>query len=250
MRNATLLALLVCASAVGGCLHRPPPPAPDQPSGLRSEIGPRLNNWSQATVPADGLIVVSGDDFVKPGVTPPRLKARKGSPPLDFAEVLARDVAVTVEDEAKAGATLKDGAVRLASGPAANLVVIDYGFGDAFAGTKPAAFRSDLQAMIQAAQARGAAVYVVVEPPTAAPLSKLTEPFRQAARDLAAANGAGLIDVAPPPKPGAPAAVVQVGVMTTPAKTPADLDLSLIAGQVAQYVKVAPAAGVDGQSGH
>ena len=70
MRNATLLALLVCASAVGGCLHRPPPPAPDQPSGLRSEIGPRLNNWSQATVPADGLIVVSGDDFVKPGVTP------------------------------------------------------------------------------------------------------------------------------------------------------------------------------------
>jgi hypothetical protein len=194
-------------------------------------------------VPADGLIVVSGDDFVKPGVTPPRLKARKGAPPLSFAEVLAKDTAVRVHDETKAGSTLEEGADRFALGPAPNLLVISYGFGDAFAGTKPAAFRHDLQAMIKGAQARGAAVYVVVEPPTAADLSKRTEPFRQATRDLAAANGAGLIDVAPPPKPGAPPAAVQVGVMTTPAKTPADLDLSLIAGQVAQYVKVAPALG-------
>jgi len=238
MRNASLSAALVGATllaALGGCAHRPPPPPPT-PSGSLADVGPRLDNYSQATVPIDGLIVVSGDNFTTPDG---KQMGRKGRG-LSFAAAMGKFTGVKIEDETQSGGTLAAGAERLAVGPAGDLVVIAYGYGDVAAKTKPADFRKTLQTMIQAAHARGAAVYVVAPPPTTGKLSLLAEPFRAAVRDLAATNGAGMIDLTPPPvkitiKPGA----------TPPPQPspPATVDPIATAGEVAQHVKLAPARG-------
>jgi hypothetical protein len=235
MRNASLSAALLGATLfalLGGCAHRPPPPAP-APSGSLADVGPRLDNYSQATVPIDGLIVVSGDNFI---VSDGKEKGRKGRG-LSFAAAIGKFTGVRVEDETRSGGTLADGAERLAAGPAGDLVVIAYGYGDVAAKTKVADFRKTLQTMIKTAHARGAAVYVVAPPPTTGKLSPLAEPFRAAVRDSAATNGAGMIDLTPAPiktttKPGA----------TPPPQPspPATVDPIATAGEVAQHVKLAP----------
>ena len=234
MRKTALTAVVVLAVCVGGCAFRKPSPIiPTLRSGSAEEVGPRLSNYSEATVPRNGLIVVRSDDFV--GAPAPLLKKKQkpiGS--INLADALSKASGLEVVDQSQPFETLENAAQRLKGAPVGNLVVISYGFGDAAAKSK-ADFRAALIAMIKDAHDRGAAVYLVVEPATALPLSAPVEAYRNIFRSVAAAEGAGLID--------APAILQKAGrgPSQTAIQTKAAVDI--IAGNIATYIKVAPESG-------
>jgi hypothetical protein len=88
--------------------------------------------------------------------------------------------------------------------------------------------------MIQKAHDGGAAVYLIVEPATALPLSNDVEPFRAAFRTKSAAQGAGLIDPT--------TFLAQAGLGPSKSAWQSKAAVQLIAGSVAAYIKVAPKA--------
>jgi len=229
-----LLIVLAAVAALGGCLHRPPAPPPALKAGEAADVSPQLDNYSRATLPRDGSIVVAGDGFVasaKPGP-----KARKAPPKtLSLADALAEATSLKIVDQTRPGDTLAAGAARVSAGPPGALLVICFGYGDAAAKTTPAAFQSGLEQMIRLAHRRGAAVYVVAEPATTLKDSTAAEPFRAVVRLIGATEGAGVID--------APPALATAALGPSPTRVQPAAAVRLLAGLVSQYIRLAPPAG-------
>jgi hypothetical protein len=239
MRRISVLSALasagVFAADLGGCAHRPPATQPTALIGSTADIGPKLSNYSQATVPANGLIVVAGDAFTASASAVEPVAKSKSPKAATLAEALAKTTNVQTTDSMLPGETIAAGAERLRDELAGNLLVICYGYGDAKAKTPAAAFQHTFEHMIRTAHDRGAAVFVVVEPVKNSPLSANAEIYRNIVRVIAAAEGAGLIDA-----PKALAAAQMTPDKTSPLPRGA---AAFIGGLVAQYVKVAPADG-------
>jgi hypothetical protein len=217
---------------LAGCLHPAPRAVLREAAGSAAEVGPRLDNYGQATAPRDGVIVVRGDDFLPaPPSQDASIKGRPGKS-ISLAEALARTTSLKVIDQEQAGETIADAEERLDEEPVGNLLVICYGFGDAVAQTNMAQFKATLRRMIRSAQARGAAVYLVVEPATTLPRSATVEPYRNAVRVVAGAEGAGVID--------APPALAAAGLGPSKVKIQPNDAVKLIAGLIRRYIKIAP----------
>jgi hypothetical protein len=235
MTRTTMFAMaLSLAVLAGGCAHRAAAPfVPELRTGSADEVGPRLSNYSEATIPKNGSIVVRSDDFVGTAAPVPAAGRKPPKPvvTVSLADALAEATGLSVIDQSKRFETLSAAAQRLKDAAVGNLLILCYGFGDA--ATPPQTdFRTDLIAMIRAAHDRGAAVYLVVEPATALPLSATVEPYRAVFRAVAASEGAGLID--------SPAILQKAdkGPSKTAVQPKAAVDI--IAGNIAAYVKLAP----------
>ena len=229
------LAAVALSLPLAGCLHRPPERAPALKIGSAADVGPRLDNFSEVTIPADGVIVVAGDGFVRKADFTKGAKGKKPPPSISLADALAKATRLKVIDESRPADTITAGADRVAAAAPGNLLVICYGFGDAQVKTGSAQFQTTLERMIRHAHERGAAVYVVTEPATALPDSGLVEPFRAVARTVGPAEGAGVID--------APPALAKATLGPSKTRTQPVAAVELLAGLVAQYIKVSPAKG-------
>ncbi len=201
--------------------------------GSAADVGPRLDNVSESTVPANGVIVVATDGFVSKADVAKTEHGKKPPPSVALAAALAKQTGLTVVDEGRPAETLAAGADRIAASPPGNLLILCYGFGDAQAKTSPAQFQSTLERTIRHAHDRGAAVYVVTEPATGLPDSPLVEPFRTVIRNVGPSEGAGVID--------APPALAKATLGPSKTRTQPTAAVALIAGLVAQYIKVSPA---------
>ncbi len=231
-RTTALSIAAALAVFVGGCAHREAARAtPALRTGSLDELGPRLSNYSEATIPRDGLIVVRSDDFVGSSAPASARKKQKRVITISLADALAGATALPVVDQSKPAETLEAAAQRLKNAPVGNLLIICYGFGDAAASFKTD-FRDALIAMIRAAQNQGAAVYLVAEPATALPLSAAAEPYRAIFRSVAASQGAGLID--------APTILQKANLGPSETAVQPRAAVNVIAGNLATYIKLAP----------
>jgi lysophospholipase L1-like esterase len=171
----TLPMLAVMAGTLAACAHSGPTtsryfaPQPDQ-------IGPEFNNYGEAVLPEQGLIVVQGDDLAYGvGLHPTRHRindADVGQASLTISQSLRHvlgDNRVRVENRGFPGDTVADSAKRWEGLEPGDLLVLAYGFGDMKAKTKVEVFGEELRAMIRAAHARGVAVFVVTPPAVADP---------------------------------------------------------------------------------
>ena len=229
------LTVLALSLPLAGCLHKPPEQAPMLKIGSAADVGPRLDNFSEVTIPADGSIVVAGDEFVRKADFFKAAKGKKPPPSISLADAIAKATKLNIIDESRPADTIAAGAERVAAAAPGNLLVICYGFGDAQAKTAGPQFQSTLEGMIRHAHERGAAVYLVTEPATALPDSALVEPFRAIARTVGPLQGAGVID--------APPALVKATLGPSKTRTQPVAAVKIIAGLVAQYIKVSPAKG-------
>ncbi len=163
-----LLGLLAATGCAGRPVHRYFQPTADQ-------IGPNLNSYGEAVVPRHGLIVVQGDDFAY-GLARGRSRhaingAEEGQSAITISQALRKAVhGVQVENRGFPGDTVEASAARWAALSPGDLLVLSYGFGDQHAHTPIPAFDDALTRMIAAAHARGAAVFVVLPPPSSDPL--------------------------------------------------------------------------------
>ncbi len=216
---------------VAGCVHKPAPAALLVRPGLAADVGPHLSNYSEATVPANGVIVLRSDDFAGPDAASEPHKGRPART-VKLADALAAATGLKVVDQSMLGETIEAAAERLKTAPVGDLLVICYGFGDA-AATDAGDFDATLTAMIEAAEAQGAAVYLVVEPVSGSKLSDAVEAYRNLTRSAGAAHGAGVIDA------NAGITKAEFGPGKSAYQTPAAV--KLIAGSLAAYLKIAPA---------
>jgi hypothetical protein len=178
--------------------------------------------------------VVRSDDFAGPPA--PLAKGKKTKPVLtiSLADALAQATGLTVVDQSKPSEMLNTAVQRLKDAPVGNLLILCYGFGDVGTTTEKD-FRAALTAMIRAAHEHGAAVYLVVEPATALPLSPRAEPYRGVFRAAAASEGAGLID--------SPAILLKANQGPSPTAIQPKAAVDIIAKNIAAYVKIAPKSG-------
>jgi hypothetical protein len=138
-----------------------------------AEVGPVLDNYGEAVIPANGLIVVQGDDLIygvaehsrRPGINGSSVH-RTG---VTITETMRQALKpVTIVNQGYPGDTAAAGAERWAGTPAGNLTILSYGYGDAVAKTPVAEFDLALRTMVRRAHAQGAAVFLIPPPPMAA----------------------------------------------------------------------------------
>ena len=258
------LAPIVIAAVVGvvlaGCAIRlpalpipsipihPPVSAPNvRPAGKPADIGQGLSNFGQATIPADGLIVVEGDGLAYGTDPRGRLGGINGSPlkrtALPFPEGLAKALRVTVENRGFPGDTLARGEARWAGQPTGSVLILAYGYGDAQAKTPAAAYTATLDRMVAAAQAKGSSVFLVVPPLVGnAAFDGLVEPYRVAARQEASRFRVGILDTP---------VLIAANIRPQPAIFEArgangghefSEEYKLIANSLATYILIAPPA--------
>lgn len=198
LRLYALLTLSLLATGLTACAHSQKPARFFQPSA--AQIGPEFNSYGEAVLPEQGLIVVQGDDMAYGvGVHPTRHRindAEVGQASLTISQSLRHvlgDNRVRVENRGFPDDTVAESAQRWTGLEPGDLLVLAYGFGDMKAKTVPAAFADELRAMIRAAHARGAPVFVVSPPLLADPLmeAKLA-PYRWWAETVAGQEGAEL----------------------------------------------------------
>jgi hypothetical protein len=137
-----------------------------------AEVGPVLDNYGEAVVPAHGLIVARGDDLIygvglhsrRAGINGSSVTRARAT----ITETLRQALkGVTIVNEGYPGDTVISSARRWADAPAANLLILSYGYGDAEAKTPLADYESALRDMVRRAHARGAAVFLIPTPPMA-----------------------------------------------------------------------------------
>jgi lysophospholipase L1-like esterase len=138
-----------------------------------AEVGPVLDNYGEAVVPAHGLIVVQGDDLIYGVADHSRREGINGSTAhrtgVTITETLRQALkAVSIVNQGYPGDTAAMGAQRWADAPVGNLLILSYGYGDAVAKTPAADYELALRSMVQRAHAQGAAVFLIPTPPLAA----------------------------------------------------------------------------------
>jgi hypothetical protein len=188
---AAMAAVLAACAHGGATTSRYFKATPDQ-------IGPEFNNYGEAVLPEQGLIVVQGDDLAYGvGVHPTRHRineAEVGQASLTISQSLRHvlgDNRVRVENRGFPDDTVADSAKRWEGLEPGGLLVLAFGFGDMKAKTKLAVFVAELRDMIKTAHARGAAVFVVT-PPALADVSMEAKlaPYRLWAEYAAGQEGA------------------------------------------------------------
>jgi hypothetical protein len=195
MKRLLILAL-AAAAPMAGCLR----PAPVL-HATAAEIGPTPDNYSEAVIPRDGVIVLQGDDAiygdVRNGHRPPINGADEKRGALTIADVLHRVVRnVTIVDHGFPGDTIEQSAERWAGQPVGNLLILSFGYGDYRAKTKVSDFKIALTKLVHQAQAQRAAVFIVTTPPaTDSKLSGL-DAYRNAARKVGTEEGIDVFDSA------------------------------------------------------
>ncbi len=183
---------VLSATVLAACAGRPPhryfQPTPDQ-------IGVFPNSYGEVVAPRRGLIAVQGDDLAY-GLAPGRSRraingADQGQGPLTISETLRKVLrGVQVENRGFPGDTVASGAARWAAAPHADLLILAYGFGDEQAHTSVQAYSDALTAMVEAAQANGEAVFIVVPPNVSKPLLENgLSPYQAVDRNVATATG-------------------------------------------------------------
>ena len=234
--------LLVAASAwlgvlaSAGCAGRPPHRY-FQPTA--AQVGPELNSYGEAVVPRHGLIVVQGDDLAY-GLARGRSRhvindAPAGQAGITISQALRKVVkGVKVDNRGYPGDTVAQSKARWAGSPLPNLLILAYGFGDVRAGTPIQAFSDTLGAMVQAAQAQGTAVFLIVPPAVTDPLMQSElEPYRTVERGVASVTGATVFDTS--------AAMVRIKLPFAKGAAQTAAVYQAIAADMIPYIKVAPA---------
>ncbi len=190
-----LLASLASAGCAGRPAHRYFQPTPNQ-------IGPEPNSYGEAVVPRHGLIVVQGDDLAY-GLARGRSRhiinsAETGQSSVTISQTLRRALKdVRVENRGYPGDTVESSSARWRGLSPGNLLILCFGTGDLRASTPTGDFKSQLAALIAAAHAEGAAVFVVQPPGSADPIfNDAVNGYRDRAADAARENGALVFDTA------------------------------------------------------
>lgn len=195
-----LLAFVPAAALLAACAPLRtssfPPPSAD-------EIGPKLDNYGEAVLPPNGLVVLEGDDLAYGADPKAGRAAQGGAPPRQSSASIGRTLQkvlgrrVKVETRASPGETISKGEARSADAPQGNLVILSYGYGDALAHTPAEVFGAALRQMIQAAHAQGAAVFLLVYPQLKDPtLNGEIEPYRAQMRQIGPETGAEVFEAA------------------------------------------------------
>jgi hypothetical protein len=138
-----------------------------------AEVGPVLNNYGEAVVPAHGMIVARGDDLIYGVGLHSRRAGLNGSSVsrtgVTITETLRQALKpVTIVNQGYPGDTVIASTRRWADAPVGNLLILSYGYGDAAAKTPIADYDSALRDMVRRAHAEGAAVFLIPTPPMAA----------------------------------------------------------------------------------
>ena len=212
----TLAPLFMLFTMIAGCAHQAVPTARYfQPTA--QQVGPYPNSYGEAVIPAKGLIVVQGDELAY-GVAQGRSRhvinsADEGQAPLTISAALRKVVrGVAIENRGFPGDTVATSATRWSRAPRADLLILAYGFGDERAHTTLEDYSNRLTAMVKAAQAQGATVFLVTPPNLSkALLQREVDPYRYATRDVGQKTGAEVFDatsalarIKAPLPPGAP----------------------------------------------
>jgi hypothetical protein len=185
-----LASLLLAISTCGGCETLADPEF--QPHrGNAADVGPVLNNYSQFTVPKNGLIVVEGDGLAYGSSARGKEPGINGSSaprsPTPFPETLSHLLGVRVENRGYPGDTIAKGEEHWRGQPVGNLLIISYGYEDAKAGTSKADYEAVLNLMISQASSQGAGVILLLAPIYAdKTLSEHAEASRNAMREAKA----------------------------------------------------------------
>jgi hypothetical protein len=218
-----------------------------------AEVGPVLDNYGEAVVPAHGLIVARGDDLIygvgrhsrRAGINGSSV-ARTG---VTITETLRQALKrVTVVNQGYPQDTVISSAQRWADGPAPNLLILSYGYGDAAARTPPADYESALRDMVRRAHARGAAVFLIPTPlmaatpttpgktpkTTPALVDSAIEPYRAVMRRIGQEENAEVFE------PQAEITRIKATPTRTIAQTP-DIYQAIAAGLV-PYIRIAQPA--------
>jgi hypothetical protein len=193
MKHLLTLAL-VAAVPMAGCLRSPP--------ALRataSQIGPVPDNYGEAVIPEGGTIVLQGDDLIygdfPRGHRPPINGADKRRGALTLADSLHRFVPhVTIVDHGFPGDTVEKSAERWAGQPVGDLLILSFGYGDFRVLTSAPAYSAALTKLVEQAQAKGAAVFIVTTPPTTSKKLLDLEAYRTLSRTVAAKEGVDVFD--------------------------------------------------------
>jgi lysophospholipase L1-like esterase len=138
-----------------------------------AEVGPVLDNYGEAVVPAHGLIVVQGDELIYGVADHSRRPGINGSQVHRTATTITETMrqalqAVDIVNQGYPGDTAAMGARRWSDAPVGNLAILSYGYGDAAANTPVADYERALREMVRRARAQGAAVFLIPTPPMAA----------------------------------------------------------------------------------
>jgi hypothetical protein len=194
MKRFLILALAM-AAPLAGCLHGPPPAV----HATAAEIGPTLDNYSEAVIPQGGTIVLEGDDAIYGGLAhgrrPPINGADERRGAFTLADGLGRVLRhVTIVDHGFPGDTVEKSAERWAGQPVGNLLILSFGYGDFRAGTKVSDFTAALTKLVRQAQAEGAAVFIVATPPATSPHLAGLAAYRNAAQEVGVAEGVDVFD--------------------------------------------------------
>jgi hypothetical protein len=243
MTRRARLALLLCLSLgpVAGCARLAERPSPYfRPSA--DQIGPALNSYGEAVVPAHGLVVVQGDDLAYGATRRPTRNringADEGQATTTISESLRHVLgrSVQVENRGFPGDTAEASAERWADAPAPSLLILALGYGDLRAHTQVGPFGAAVRDLIRKAHEQGAAVFVVLPPASS---DRLTDanlwPYRSTLDAVARSEGAEVFAAAVAMATGKEPPAQHAG-QTAHAYT-------LIAGAMAPYIKVvAPAA--------
>lgn len=227
--------VLAAVTPLAGCLH----PAPPTPHATAAQIGPTPDNFSEAVIPAGGMIVLQGDDAIygeaRHGRRPPINGAdeRRGDHTLaDSLHRILRDV--TIVDHGFPGDTVERSAERWAGQPVGNLLILSFGYGDYRAKTKVADFTQALTKLVRQAQAERAAVFIITTPPTTSPQLFGLNDYRAAAQQVGVSQGVDVFD----------STAALTNATTPPAKDEygGAAIYSVIAGTMIPYIQiVAPA---------
>jgi len=232
MKRLLILAL-AAAAPMAGCFLRPAPVL----HATAAQIGPVPDNYSEAVIPRGGTIVLQGDDAIygdfRHGHRPPINGADEKRGALTLADSLHRFVHnATVVDHGFPGDTVETSAERWAGQPVGNLLILSFGYGDYRAKTDVSDFKAALTKLVDQAQAKGAAVFIVTTPPaTDKKLSGLDD-YRNAARAVATNEGIDVFDSA--------AALTQAQVPPSKDEHGDSNIYQTIAGAMVPYIQVVP----------
>jgi len=193
MKRLLILAL-AAAAPMSGCLH----PAPVL-HATAAQIGPELDNYSEAVIPEGGTIVLQGDDTIYGGLPHGHRAPINGADEkrggVTLADSLHRSMPhVTIVDHGFPGDTVAKSAERWAGRPVGNLLILSFGYGDVHAQTPVAAFTTALTKLVHQAQTQGAAVFIVTPPPTTGKDRWGLAVYREAAMNVGAKEGVAVFD--------------------------------------------------------
>ena len=232
---ALLGPILLAASLLAGCASRPPhryfQPTPEQ-------VSPFPNSYGEVVVPRHGLIAVQGDELAY-GLAQGKSRrtingADQGQGPLTISEALRRALkGVNVENRGFPGDTVAASQQRWAGAPHADLLILAYGFGDERAHTSLNPYTNSLATMVQAATAKGEAVFIILPPSSSdSLLAAAVAPFQASGRLVASVYGATLFDA------NSSIARIKAAQQKGVAQTPAIYQA--IAADMTPYIKVVP----------